>query len=550
MVDREHGQNAPGSLVPGDEMSRRQLLAGLAAGIAGVGAVGAMTSVPNPAPSDNADAAPDPPASYLCLIVLDGFRPDYFQLAPTPSVDALAAGGVLYQRAWVGQLESETPSGHATITSGALPKHTGVIGFEWRDPTTRREVLDGWELPAQIGQIGKDMQVFHAHSIPHAVKRANPAATVVSLSSEKIYAADAMAAGVADYALYHRESDNRLVPTLIAGSTPAPDLLARAELALPLPLKHLTDWDLLSARLALAALETLRPDVMMVNLPGSDYYGHKFGGLDSSFIMARVVAGQDKQIGAIVQAYHDSGIFDQTLFVVTADHGMVPNHHEVSPASVSAAGSDAGAEYLFHTGGTSKYVYLTGTSLDRAAGVAARLAKLPNIVAAYYRTGSDGYERAGPRIDESLDGAYRYLISTFWGPSAPDVVAPYRENTVGTTYTQLYGNHGGVTWGVQHVPLIVSGPGVRRGLRSGAPARLIDIAPTVLRLMGAPLLQQDGIVLADALQNPSNQELAAQLRITPALLAHQDALREQSAEDLRQDKETGVPHRPRVAVTP
>jgi arylsulfatase A-like enzyme len=533
-----------------DEISRRQLLATMAAGIVGAGAVGALASLAGPDGNDNADAAPDSPAGYLCLIVLDGFRPEYFHLAPTPSIDALASVGVFYERAWVAQLESETPSGHATITSGALPKHTGIIGFEWRDPVTRREVLDGWELPERIGQIGRDMQGAHAHSIPHTIKRVNPSATIVSLSSEKIYAADALAAGVADYALYHREAGGRLVPTLISGSAPAPDLLSRSELTLPLPLKHFTDWDALSAHLAVASLETLRPQVMMVNLPGSDYYGHKFGALDSPSVMARVVAGQDRQIGRIVRAYRNAGLFDQTLFVITADHGMVPNHHEVSSSAVTEVGTDAGASYLFHTGGTSKYVYLTDRTAGRAAAVAAGLRKLPNILAAYHRTSSGSYEPVGAAIDTSLDAAYRYLMSTFSGPSAPDVVAPYRENTVGTTYTQLYGNHGGVTWGVQHVPLIFSGPGVRRGLRSRAPARLVDVAPTVLRLMGTRLLEQDGIVLADALQNPSNEELAAQLHIMPALTAHQDALREQAAEDLRQDRKTGVPHRPRVAVTP
>ena len=51
----------------------------------------------------------------------------------------------------------------------------------------------------------------------------------------------------------------------------------------------------------------------MVNLSGSDVYGHKFGALESGHIMASVVAGQDREIGRIVRAYRDAGLFHRTL---------------------------------------------------------------------------------------------------------------------------------------------------------------------------------------------------------------------------------------------
>jgi predicted AlkP superfamily pyrophosphatase or phosphodiesterase len=533
----------------GDTISRRRLLAVLAACGLGATSIDLLFGPLGRSSSGDADTTlPDAPL-FLCLIVLDGFRPDYRALAPMPSLDALSTNGVSYDRAWVGQLESETPSGHATLTSGAYPRHDGVIGFEWRDPVTRREVLDGWELTNQIGQIGRDMRHVHAHSIPEAIKAARPGATTVSLSSEKIYAADALAAGAADYAFYHHQVGRKLVPRTVPGSAAPPELLSNPDLSLPLPLERLTDWDMLSGRLARAALTSVRPDVMMVNLPGSDYYGHKFGALDSPRIMAGVVAGQDKQIGDIVQAYREAGMFEQTLFVITADHGMVPNHREMTPSMMAAAGQETGAEFLFHTGGTAKYVYLTEKSQTRARAVAAAVARLPNVVTAYHRTSGGHYESAGPRLDPVLDGAYRYLMSTFAGLAAPDVIAPYRENTVGSAYTSLYGNHGGMSWGVQHVPLIISGPGVRRGIRSKAPARLVDVAPTVMRLLGIPLPSADGIVLADALQKPTIAELSAQVRLVPSLALHQEALREQAVEEIRQDRKAGIVPRPRVPVT-
>jgi arylsulfatase A-like enzyme len=534
----------------GDEWSRRRVLATLAAFGLGLTSLDLLTGLLDTGSEGDAETALPSSALYLCFIVLDGFRPEYRNLAAMPSLDALAASGISYDRAWVGQLESETPAGHATLTTGSYPKHDGIIGFEWRDPVMRREVMDGWELPGQLGQIGRDMQHVHAHSIPQAVKRANPAATVVALSSEKSYAADAMAAGAADYAFYHRRVHGNLVPTALAGTVPPPGMLTQSHLALPIPMQHLTDWDTLSGRVAQTALQTIRPQVMMVNLPGSDYYGHKFGGLESPHLMARVISGQDEQIGTIVQAYRDTGLFERTLFVITSDHGMVPNHHEVSPRVVTAIAQDTGAEVLFHTGGTGKYVYLTDRSQSRAHAVAAELSRLANITAAYFRIEGNQYEAVGPKLDPALDGAYRYLFSTFAGPSAPDVIAPYRENTIGATFRALYGNHGGMSWGAQTIPLVLSGPGVRRGVRSAAPARLVDVAPTVMRLMGMTLPSPDGIVLADALEHPRVGEMVDQTKLRPTLERHQEALREQSTEEIRQDAQRGIVARPRVAVAP
>ena len=81
--------------------------------------------------------AASPAAQYLVLIVMDGFRPDHRELAPMPALDALARSGTVYDRAWVGQLESETPASHATLSTGAMPRNHRIIGFEWRDPSTR-----------------------------------------------------------------------------------------------------------------------------------------------------------------------------------------------------------------------------------------------------------------------------------------------------------------------------------------------------------------------------------------------------------------------------
>ncbi|MGH2447077.1 MAG: alkaline phosphatase family protein [Chloroflexota bacterium] len=495
-------------------------------------------------------AAGEKGGRYLALIVLDGFRPDYAHLAPMPHLQSLAARGVRYSRAWVGQLESETPTGHATITSGAHPRHDGIIGFEWRNPHTHREVLDGWEQGKMLGQVGRDMKHAHALSIPLAIKQADPSARIVALSSEKVYAADAMGAKVADYVLFHRYQGRRLAASGMPGQNPGRSFLAQPHLQLPLPLRHFHDWDMLSTRLALSALAEFQPKALMINLPGADFYGHKFGGPATPSVMSRVVAGLDHSIGQIVAAYRKAGLIDNTVFVVTADHGMVPNDRVVDGAEVAAAVERGDARYLFHTGGTAKYIYLRDRG--RAREVSDQMARVPGVVGGYFRPDGQGaYELAtGVRIDPHLDAAYRYLLATFTGPNAPDVVAPYRENTIGTDLPHAYGNHGGLSWGVQHIPLVLAGPGLRRGHHSHQPARLVDVAPTVLHLLGLRLPRQDGVILADALAEPTERQVNSQNSLTESLRAHQDALIRQSSQDLAQDKRSHIHPPPAVPTIP
>lgn len=524
----------PASVDP--HLSRRRFLAGMTAlGIAAAGAGAVQSSTAEVA------RASSPTPHYVVLIVLDAFRPDYANLAPMPTLASLARSGTQYDRAWVGHIESETPTGHASISTGTLPKNNGIIGFEWRDAQTGQEVLDGWPTGVLAGRMEHDLREAGVGSIPLAIKAAEPTARIVAISSEKVYAAGAMGGWAADYILYHAHNPAKtaLVPTAVAGHTPPANFMARPNLQSPLPLKHFTDWDYLSAELAVSAVQEFRPKLLMVNLPGPDVYGHPYGGPASPQVMKLVVEGIDRNVARIVDAYKQAGLFDQTLFVITSDHGMVQNNRSVDGAITKAVVGQAGGHYMFHTGGTAAYIYLHDPAA--APNVAKAMASVPNVVGAYHRVpgqGSFSFERAsGTRMDPALDAAYRYLLTTFAGPIAPDVVAPFRENTIGSRINSAHGDHGGPNWGAQHVPLILSGPGVNTRTVSHYPARLVDVAPTVLHLLGLATPQPDGVVLQDALIDATSDELASFLGGARAPSAHQDALIAQSnsniAEDLR-----------------
>src|SRR5947209_5144682 len=66
---------------------------------------------------------------FLVMLVLDGAMPSYLKLGSLPNLNALRRNGIQYDRAFAGILESETPSGHAALSTGSTPAHDGLLGF-------------------------------------------------------------------------------------------------------------------------------------------------------------------------------------------------------------------------------------------------------------------------------------------------------------------------------------------------------------------------------------------------------------------------------------
>src|SRR5579875_3301679 len=101
-------------------LSRAQLLQALGGGVALLATAGPLESTVARAASEysrvESTAAPSQ-ADHLCLIVLDGGRPDYItkNLASLPNLRSLIKNGRWYNQAWVGDLMSITPPGHGVI---------------------------------------------------------------------------------------------------------------------------------------------------------------------------------------------------------------------------------------------------------------------------------------------------------------------------------------------------------------------------------------------------------------------------------------------------
>lgn len=467
------------------------------------------------------------PDRYLVLIVMDGFRPDYMRAAPMRHLHQLMHSGMTYTRAWVGQLETETPTGHATIVTGVYPRKHGVIGFGWRDATGSNFTWMPTDLRLlNAGQMENLIEADRVPTISDLLHRRYPGAKSASMSGEKYYAADAMGTG-ADYVVYGK----RTGPTQAAGIEVTPigrhippmlGALRRVDVNGP-PYAWVEDQFV--GHLAARFLQTARPRVLLVNLPGTDIEGHVTGGVIDHPDMTKVIASADGAIGTIMNAYKRAGLYNRTDFVVTADHGMIPNSHIVPIKSMYGGVRASGASWLeddFLT--TAGYLFIRQPNLAGKVATELESRHYPGVEGALYKV----QDRSGlsckavPATERALGSAltqaYVDLCDTLAAPNGPEVVLPYREDTMGLTVPgqRHWGNHGGLSWGVQQIPLVISGPGVRHGT-SNFPAQLVDIAPTVETLLGLPVPPGvDGIVLADALDQAGQAAVAAQgARMSP-----------------------------------
>lgn len=80
--------------------------------------------------------------------------------------------------------------------------------------------------------------------------------------------------------------------------------------------------------------------------------------------------------------------------------------------------------------------------------------------------------------------AYERISQLFDSPNAPDLVV----NPKSYTYGRQPGQHGALDVIQSRSPLVFSGPGVKRGEMVDAPAKQVDIAPTIAKVMGFPLI--------------------------------------------------------------
>lgn len=514
-------------------ISRGRLLRAFGGGVAGALAAGTLGSQ-----LLQADSASLP---YVVLIVLDGARREYFNVAGIPHVRALMDAGTQYTNAFAGILESETPSGHVAIGTGSTPSRTGIPSFWWANSDNVRVSLFSPTV-IRAGDMEKMVKKAGVPTLAQLVHARAPHAKVVALSGSKYYAADAIGGPECDVTMYFQGTkQSHFVPTFIPGHAPPAGLLNTKGLSvntthLPLGLENH-----LAMNLATETFGRMRQQVTLINLPEFDWpLGHVDGGIIDPSGVKTLMHRFDSDLATLQEAYRKAGVLKNTVFVLMADHGMMPLRHTLSDTIFSTAVSQAGTDIVTYAYTSAGYIWVKdSTRIIQAAKNIAALNN-PHIQSVYARVRTvKGYvytRVSSARLLRSAgtEAANQYLVRTFNGPNAPDIAVIFAEG-VGCEPGGQAGwkaDHGGTSWQAQQIPLVISGPGIRPGHVSSYPARLIDIAPTVLQAMGASHKGMQGIPLADALLKPPGASVQWQASTARTLGPVVAALQQESGKEL------------------
>lgn len=369
------------------------------------------------------------------VLVVDGTRPDEVTPTSMPNLSALRARG-----AWFPSARSlpvmETIPNHVMMMTGVRPDRSGVPANAVYD---RAEgVVRDLDRPTDL-------------RFPTLLERLNATGrtTGTVLSKEYLF-------GIFGERATHRWEPFPVVP--ISGHAP----------------------DVATGDALVAMVDSVDPDLVFVNFGDTDRVGHSdLTGTTLRAARRAALLNTDLQIGRFVTHLQQTGRWSSSVLLVLADHSMdwsLPDRF-ISVDAILRARPDLRSSIQIAQNGGADLLYWTGPAASRAAG----LAEVRRLVAAH-----PGVLSVRAPADLRL------------GPEAGDLVAYCRAGWRFTDPTPVSnpipGNHGHPV--TEPIPFLVAGghPAVRRGVVLGAPARTVDVAPTVGALfgLGAPPGGYDG----------------------------------------------------------
>lgn len=532
-----------------------------------VGALAAAGQAQTPTPLVPSAPVLAPRPRLVVVIAIDQMRYDYlerFRPLLKGGLKTLLERGAVFTNARYQHANCETGPGHSVILSGRNALHSGILANAWFDEALGRSVNVVDDLTAApLGGSGRGASPAHfvGFTLGDLLKKASPDAKVVGVAL-KDRAAILMAGPRADAAYWYEAAEGRFITSSYYMKSAPPWLDALNAHGLP-SIYAASGWtklladesvyrrfagedavategdlqnisfphhlsaapgspafhdqfrytpfaDLLTLDVALSAMtehdlgadET--PDVLAVGFSAADYIGHTFGP-ESHEIMDQILR-LDRVLTRLIDTVETRVGRDRALFVLTADHGVMPlveslqkrgiAAKRVKPAELRAVVTTA-LERRFPGKGDLVANYSPPDfylSLEAIARYGLRRADVEKtigdalmatgVVARIYTASSFAGETPSPGEDPYFEAVRR----SYFAPRSPHVIALLKE------FMYLTSNPGGTGHGSPydydaHVPVIFMGPRIKAGIYPGATGPE-DIAPTLGVLLGLdyPLL--------------------------------------------------------------
>lgn len=461
-------------------MNRRRLLAAVSLLAAAAVLILLLRHAPVPEAPSTRNAS--------LLIVIDGLRPDYVTPELMPNLHALGERGVFADR-----------------HSAAFPSSTRVNSAS----------ISTGSYPARHGLMHNTMFVARLSDEPFSTGSARNLRRLAEFSGGRVLSAPSLAEllderGLRLFVTGSGGSGNSLLQspeTAATGATiwtaggffvpdDARDEAIRAVGELVRDNSRRTVWSF-DAYLH-KALGDSSPDAVVMWINEPDSAGHRYGvGAPETL---RAVANVDEQIGRVVAAHGENGLGDRVNIFVTTDHGFSTNAGRFSVArTLAAAGFGAGDATV-----VSNMVFLKRDDpvlLARVVEALQRDSEVGNVYTRPARPGSSEGRVAGTLSTAVIQWDHERAADVIASPAWRDDVNAFGFAGATSRGGDSAAGHGSDSPFDLNILLVAAGPDLKRGVRSSVPTGNVDLAPTILHLLGVePPRAMSGRVLHELLR--------------------------------------------------
>jgi phosphonoacetate hydrolase len=266
----------------------------------------------------------DRPA-HVVMFLLDGTNANVlYDMAArdeVPNIARLMAMGTTFGHGALAGLPSVTLANHTSILTGRLPGHHGILHNAWYDRRSGEQVITNSNATWPTAMRHCAPGVESIHDVLH---RAEPGVFTASVNEPCDLGAD--------YSTFHffRDGDVPPIPKTPEGLPHTTERFVRPskDYSWSSVVDHMGTDQAVSIWDGRYRDESYpHPRFMFCNFTLTDSAMHEGG--PHSEVAAAAVRDSDGRVGEILAAVERAGVFDDTAFVLVADHGMEETNPDV-----------------------------------------------------------------------------------------------------------------------------------------------------------------------------------------------------------------------------
>ncbi|MCI0698680.1 ectonucleotide pyrophosphatase/phosphodiesterase, partial [candidate division KSB1 bacterium] len=258
--------------------------------------------------------------TLLVVISMDGLAPAYYLEAQERGIRIPALHSLMERGVYSSGMQSVYPSvtypAHVSLVTGVEPAVHGIFANSYYDRGEQKPHISG-----KLYQISPLWRSFRAHR----------------LTCGSVFwpvTADEPIDWLLPEAWWDEDKGDDAVRLQKEAAISTPGLINSLRQYLGAPLEKYFESDTVKTGAAIYILKKHRPNLLLLHYSHLDYHQHVYGLFAPEAI--ETLQMHDAQIGRIVQATRELGVYEKTSFMIVSDHGHSGISWQVNPGVMLA----------------------------------------------------------------------------------------------------------------------------------------------------------------------------------------------------------------------